>query len=143
MQVWFKFLIVCVIALALPVQGMASVTMAHCMPSDPRLPVAMSASAHHHLADPDSDTDAAAQHRGAAVTSQADAAAVQAHAPSDKSADFAQYECSACASCCAASALPSVMPRVPQPAFAPMVFAETTVTVHAYAADGPDRPPRS
>lgn len=141
MQVWFRLLIVCFIALALPVQGLASATMTHCGQSHERSRAAHSASA---ATAPAGNT---ADHHDMAAG--ADAAAVQAHAKSDKSdksdrfADLAQYKCSACASCCAAAALPSVMLRVPVPAFTPVVFAQTTVTVHAYATDGPDRPPRN
>jgi len=135
-------LIVCLIALALPVQGMASTRMAHCAQGQQRLPVATDTSAHHDLAH--ADVGPAAQHLGMAVAAEADAAtAAHADTTSAKFTESAPHKCSACASCCAASALPSVMPRVPQPAFAPVVFGETTVTVHAYATDGPDRPPRS
>lgn len=144
MHFWFRFVIVWCIALALPAQGLASATMAHCGPSHERSRVALGSPEHHRSADAGSDHQAMAVDAAALAGPGADdAAAAQAHATSDKFTDLAQYKCSACASCCAAAALPSVMPRVPQPACTPVVFAQTTVTVVACATGGPDRPPRT
>lgn len=53
-----------------------------------------------------------------------------------------QQKCSACASCCSLGAMLSPMLAVPAPNFAPTVFATVVPTVGAFAADGPDRPPR-
>lgn len=152
MQVWLKLLIVWFIAIALPVQGMAGVTRAHCGPSHGRMGAAMEASPHQHM---DHDADAAHHHDadaadGAGAADVADVAtlaghdtATQAKAQAGQLADPAQYKCSSCAACCAGSALPSAAPRLPQAKAAPAVFAEEPVTVDAFASDGPDRPPRS
>jgi hypothetical protein len=75
--------------------------------------------------------------------SPADHTMAQAKAQSGKIHDLSQYTCSACASCCAGAALPSAMPRIHEPASAPVAFAEVVVTIDAFASDGPDRPPRS
>jgi hypothetical protein len=143
MQVWLRLLIVWFIAIALPVQGMAGVTMAHCGSSHARMGATMEApqhrhaeheagSAHHHPADVE---DGAAQ--------PDHGAAPQAKAQSSKLSDLAQYKCSSCASCCAGSALPSAIPCLPETMAAPAVFAEEMVTVDAFTSDGPDRPPRT
>lgn len=137
MQVWLRLLIVWFIAIALPVQGVAGVTMAHCGSSHERMGAAIEATPHRH----------AAHHHDASSAEgagQADhAAGTQAVAQSGKLCDLAQYKCSSCASCCAASALPSAPPRLPESTAAPAVFAEEMVTVDAFASDGPDRPPRT
>jgi hypothetical protein len=141
MQVWLKLLIVWFVAIALPVQGMAGVTMAHCGSSHARMVAVMEASQHRH-----SDHDAVAAHHHDAhetdIATQGHHTA-QAKSQPGKLSDLAQYKCSSCASCCAGSALPSAMPRMPEPTAAPAVFAEEMVTVDAFASDGPDRPPRT
>jgi hypothetical protein len=143
MQVWLRLLIVWFIAIALPVQGMAGVSMAHCGPSHERMGAAMEATQHRHA---DHDASAAHHHDTDATdvaTLTGHDTATQAKAQSGKLSDLAQYKCSSCASCCAGSALPSATPRLPQAKAAPTVFAEELVTVDAFASDGPDRPPRT
>ncbi len=143
MQVWLKLLVVWLIAIALPVQGMAGVTMAHCGSSDERMGAAMQATQHRHA---DQDVGAA-QHHDADTPGVAKLAghdtATQTKTQTGKLSDQAQYKCSSCASCCAGSALPSATPHLPQVKAAPAVFAEELVTVDAIASDGPDRPPRT
>ena len=143
MQLWLRLLIVWFIAIALPVQGMAGVTISHCGSSHERMGTAMEATQHRHAGH-----DASAAHRDDAdptdVSTLADQdTAAEAHAQSGKLSDLAQYKCSSCASCCASSALPSAIPRLPQAKAAPAVFEEELVTVDAFAPDGPDRPPRT
>lgn len=142
MQVWLRLLIVWFIAIALPVQGMAGVTMAHCGSSHARMGATMEAPQHRHA-----DRKAVAHHHPADVADGAaqpdHGAAPQAKAQSSKLSDLAQYKCSSCASCCAGSALPSAIPRLLEPTAAPAVFSEEMVTVDAFVSDGPDRPPRT
>jgi hypothetical protein len=143
MHVWLRLLIVWFIATALPVQGMAGVTMAHCGSSHERMGAAMEASQHRHA---DQDAGAAHHHDANMADGAAQAdhdTATQAKAQPGKPSDLAQYKCSSCASCCAGSALPSAAPRMPEPTAAPAVFAEKMVTFDAFASDGPDRPPRA
>lgn len=127
MQVWLRLLIVWCIALALPVQGIASVTMAHCGPSHEGMHSAQGASHHDHSA-----------HQASAAHHHDEAAADPA--PLN---DLAKYKCSACASCCAACAIPSAKLRIPQPAATFTVLAEGVITIEPCASDGPDRPPRA
>lgn len=143
MQVWLKLLIVWFIAIALPVQGMAGGTMAHYGSSHERMGAAMEATQHRHA---DHDAGAALHHDANSAdvaTPAGHDTATQANAQPGKLSDLAQYKCSSCASCCAGSALPSAMPRLPQANAAPAVFAEELVNVDAFASDGPDRPPRT
>ena len=143
MQVWLRLLIVWFIAIALPVQGMAGVTMTHCGSSHARMGAAMEAPQHRHA-----DHEAGAAHHHPAevadgATQPDQGTATEAKVQSGTMSDLAQYKCSSCASCCAGSALPSALPRLPEPIAAPAVFVEVMVTVDAFASDGPDRPPRT
>ena len=148
MQVWLRLLIVWFIAIALPVQGIAGATMAHCGSSHERMGAAMEAAqrhadheagtAHHHDADAVDVAD-----RAGHADQEDHATATPVKAQAGKLSDRAQYKCSSCASCCAGSALPSAMPRLPEAPAEPADFAEVMVTVVAFASDGPDRPPRN
>ena len=142
MQIWLRLLIVWFVAIALPVQGIAGVTMAHCGQSHERMGAATEATQHRHAA----HDAGAADHHDADLSDGAGpadhAAATQPEAQPGTLSDLGQYKCSSCASCCAGSALPSAMPRLPEPTAAPAVFTEVMVTVDAFASDGPDRPPR-
>lgn len=141
MRFWLRLLIVWFIAIALPVQGIAGVTMVHCGSSHGRMGAAMEATQHRHAA----HDAVAAHHHDADETDLATRGhdTAQAKSQPGKLSDLAQYKCSSCASCCAGSALPSAMPRMPEPTVAPAVFVEEMVTVDAFASDGPDRPPRT
>lgn len=142
MRIWLRLLIVWCVAIALPVQGMAGVTMAQCGPSHARMGAALASASHAHAHGDDGMTHV---HGVAASTvSHAADGSLPAHdaTPSDAAPDLAQYKCSSCASCCAGFALPSAAPRVPQPTAAPAVFVDAEVAVDPFASDGPRRPPR-
>jgi hypothetical protein len=115
------------LVLALPVQGWAAAAMASC--------------SHHH---------GAASH-AAVVGHGANAQVDHGQAPADadetghgdtEAAPASPHTCSACAACCTVGALPSPVLTVPADAAAPTVFAALQPTVGAFAADGPERPPR-
>ncbi len=142
MQVWLRLLVVCLVALALPVQGMAGVSLTHCGPSHGRMAAVLETSHHHGEG---ADTDGSHAH-AAATPHRADAVA-QAGAPHGEPQpgsldDLAKFKCSSCSACCASAALPSTMPQLPQLDLAPAVFADSLLTVARFATDGPDRPPR-
>ena len=132
MQVWYRLLVVWFIALALPVQGVASATMAHCGPGHqsmhpaagtPSVPQAAQPhaadAAHAHHPHRHHDQGAAAQ--GAGHAEPASPAAAQP----GKFTDLAKYKCSSCASCCVGAALTGAMPRVPDSEPAPTVLPRT------------------
>ena len=130
MRRWLRFVMACLVALALPAQGLANATMLHCGSSHERMHTAQTApqAADHHA------------HHGDA----ADHAAHASHEPvsPDKLTDLGQYKCSSCASCCAGMALFSTMPQLVVPELGATVFAALTPGIAAFATDGPDRPPR-
>ena len=149
MNAVFRCFVACLIALALPVQGMASMTMAHCGQGHERKHSDQepahhherhdSANPHHH----ESALTEASDEAPSALTEASDEVAAANHPPAqaDELSDLAR--CSSCASCCAGSVLPSVMLRIPEPAPAPTVFVVDIVDIGAFATGGPDRPPRS
>lgn len=124
MRVLARLVLVWLIALALPVQGVAGVTMLHCAPSHHP---AQAAPHHHHAAQ-----GAAPAHAGHG------ASMAHAHQAADKGG------CSACAACCAGAALavPATPPAlVLQDARQP-VLAAVGPPPAAFITGGPERPPR-
>jgi len=90
-----------ILALALPMQGLAAATMLHCAlePTSAAVPEANAHTGHHGAASADSAVvqDAAAPHA--------------AHHAGD-AADHVGHQCSACAACVAGAVLPSAAPKV-------------------------------
>jgi hypothetical protein len=126
----------CLLSLALPLQGVAAATMRHCAPShermhgalQPPVPHGEHGSVHQHgrerLADPG---PAQAGHAGAAAA--------------DTRSELAPYQCSACGACCAAAVLPSKVPDLATVAPAALPAAERGQPQVTYLTDGPERPP--
>lgn len=151
-----RAVLVWVMVIAMPMQGMAASLMLFCGPSHERMmqglfadapaarPAQASEGAHRH-----SDAGQAAQHHA----SQGDAVASQpaADATADAVADHAgklrghhgKVICSACAACCPVLALPAgfTLPEAVR-ATHPMQTA-SSAPVASHQPDGPDRPPRA
>jgi hypothetical protein len=137
----FRTLLTWLLLLAIPVQGMAAATMAFCGPShhagaSREQPRQGASAAHVHHG---SDAPGAHHHRGAAPPAGAptDAAAPATLTQAD------DQKCSACASCCSFSAVPSAALAVPAAALCATRFNAVVPRIDAFTADGPDRPPRS
>jgi hypothetical protein len=137
-----RTLLIWFLVLAVPAQGAAAATMAFCGPNhhsstasvqaDPSAEHAHHASSSHHP-QPHHATTAQTEIRDDA---SADAAAPTTFAQAD------EQKCSACASCCSFGAVPSAALAVPVPVIGPTLFSAVVPRVDAFAADGPDRPPR-
>jgi hypothetical protein len=125
-------LIVWLLAVALPAQGLAAATMRHCSPQ--RSHTTTSAQAGY-------------QHPGAAhAQHHHDAGAAHDHgSTSDHHASVKTplQKCSACAACCIGAALPSSAQSVPEPLAAPGARPEPVLVHAAFLTSGPDRPPRT
>lgn len=140
---FWRALLLCVLALALPLQGAAAAAMVHCAAMPVHEPAfAPEASSHH---------DAGHAHAGAptdAIDAAADATAV--HDADGSSGLLAKahtagagHQCSACAACCAGMAIPArstVWPAEEPPSLPPPA-AETSVA--SFISGGLERPPRS
>jgi len=130
-------MLIWVLAVALPVQGVAAATMLACGPhhrhsgasASPTSHAPRSVSHHSHLHVP----NAAAPARAAAADMKGDTATL-AEAPAHK--------CSACASCCLSAGV-ATEAIVFLAVDSPDLFARlVTRTPAAYVTEGPERPPR-
>ena len=136
-----KTLLIWLLVLAVPAQGAAAATMAFCGPNhhgsgSARAEVGAAVSKHSHHGDAESVYELRS---GASV-----ATAVADDAPTiAKVSQVATQTCSVCASCCSLGAILTTVPVVPVTNSTPTVFTTVMPTVDAFAADGPERPPRS
>lgn len=136
-----KTLLIWMLVLAIPAQGVAAAGMAFCGPhhhgggaAAQMQPGAPATHAHH-------DGAAEAQHDHPHAAAQVDKVS-SASAAFDKASDAGKHKCSACASCCSAGAILSSVLAVVSPLFAPTVITAVAPSVDMFAADGPERPPR-
>ena len=153
-----RTLLIWLLVLSVPAQGVAAATMLMCAPNHhaggPGASMVhvqagglSSASrldrSHAHSNDQAQHSTAThAAHDHDHDHAMADApAAGEASAPA-QGMHAGQHKCSACASCCSVSAMLSPVLAVPVPDFAPTVFSVVVPNVEAFSADGPDRPPR-
>jgi hypothetical protein len=144
MGLLIRTLLVWLLVLAVPAQGAAAATMAFCGPNHHGGAAATSAAqarsaehANHHSA----EEGIPGHHDMAAQADETDSASASQSA-SSPSSHAGKQKCSACASCCSLGAILSPLLAVPAPAVTPTVFSAVVPTVSAFAADGPDRPPR-
>lgn len=140
MSVFIRTLLIWLLVLALPAQGAAAATMAFCGPNHhgsgaPALAVSVSAGEHvqhgHEMGGHEVGADASNQ-----------AGSVDDVPANVKAGQAAKQKCSACASCCSLGAILTAVPGVPTTDSAQAMFTTAVPTVDAFAADGPDRPPR-
>ncbi|HSB98949.1 MAG TPA: hypothetical protein VLE45_03475 [Burkholderiaceae bacterium] len=130
--------VIWLLALALPLQGVAAATMAHCAPMRGD---ATSVSGHEHAAPRsvphhhhDAATDTAPSHAAHGVASADDTGG--------QDVTSSLHKCSACAACCIGLGLPSTAFALPQPPVASSVPAAPSAHDVAFFTSGPERPPR-
>ena len=140
-----RTLLIWLLVLAVPAQGAAAVTMAVCGPNHAGVsaaaqsPSVASIERVHHGRIPSSTH----VHRDRAAQAIEDATASADATTSTKvGGDVSQHTCSACASCCSAAAILSMVLAVPAAAYTSTLFSAVVPGVDTYAAEGPDRPPR-
>lgn len=130
-----RLLIVCLLALALPVQGLAAVVMMHCAAEPALQPekMLMQEHPHHH------------QHaHGAAEAGAALDAAATADDPGQGAPVSHQgHGCSACASCCVAMGLPSQAQALGLLLHSQAPALAAHADLPAFLTEGPERPPRA
>ena len=146
MGVLIRTLLIGWLALAVAAQGVAAATLAFCGPHHrgvqsvgQQQEAGALAHAHHH----DAATAQTPEATDGADIEIADAVAAAGAPAQPESGHPAQHKCSACASCCSLGALLATVPVFPVTDPAATVFSTVVPTVVAFAADGPDRPPRS
>ena len=135
-----RTLLIWLLALALPAQGVMAATMVFCGP-DHRDQVSAAVAAH----------DAGVAHDAMHFNAQSDHAAQDSHAGEaaadetatpDKFAQSEMQKCSVCSACCSAAAIHDTLPKLPAVEPAAADFATVAPAVEPFASDGPDRPPR-
>jgi hypothetical protein len=156
-----RFLLVCLLAAAMPLKGMAAVVMLACAPMHGAA-AALHAPPGHLGHTGQAGHAGPAGHQASSQQSphavQADPAAHGHHAvpghhvqvdpaDADVAIDAAKlhfdHKCSACAACGAAAALPAEPPRFAPAEAGPEAFRPLPLSAVRFFTDGPDRPPRT
>ena len=135
-----RTLLIWLLALALPVQGVMAATMVFCGPN--HHDGAFAATTSHDAAAARQQHETAAQSHGAVVDGHVDNTTTDEAAAPDKFTQSDMQKCSVCASCCSAAAIHDTLPKLP--ALEPVAadFAALASAVEPFTAGGPDRPPR-
>jgi hypothetical protein len=124
MHRFFRTLTIWIVALALPLQGYAAAAMISCGPMHAEM-----ASDHHSGAHDHHSMDADSNHHDEKSSSLA---------------QFLKFKCSACASCCTASAAPSsAVPGLCVMQAHPEAIPFFGSFEHSIVPDGLERPPRT
>lgn len=129
------------LALAVPAQAVAAATFAFCGPAHQgRLvqPGSTPNGRHHH----DAHKAEGPRHQHPALHREAAASPAGEPAAATDRMHADSHKCSACASCCSALALVSVIEMPACPEFAATRFDCVAPPVEKFSAEGPDRPPR-
>lgn len=128
----------CLLAFAMPLQGMAAAAMVHCESSHERMHAEALRGHERHMA-----PQAAHHHDASMQSDDAAGASTPAANNGDKLSSLAQHHCSACSACCSAVTLPATWPGLPAalPVLAPA--ADPFQPLVAHLTDGPERPPRA
>lgn len=133
MALLVRTLLVWLLVLAVPAQGVAAATMAFCGPGHHGGTAA--AAAHQTGSAEHANHRSDGAHEVASEAAGSSAPGLDSH--------VVQKKCSACAACCSISALLSPGLAVPAPTDTPTAISARAPTIAAFAADGPDRPPRN
>ena len=143
MGLLIRTLLIWLLVLAVPAQGAAAATMAFCGPNHHGAGATTHATSAPHAEHAQHGSDAgSAAHQHKAAPDEADDSASASSVEPAKLVHGDKQKCSACASCCSFGAILSTVLAVPAPAVTPTVFSTVVPTVDAFAADGPERPPR-
>jgi hypothetical protein len=130
-----RTLVVWLLALALPMQGVAAATLVFCgQASHHERHQAVAAGVVH--------ADVHSHANAEVAASAATAATAAIHGGDCQPASAEGHTCSACAACCSVGAMLSPVPTVPMPDSAPIEFLMLVRAIGAFVADGLDRPPR-
>ena len=153
MGLLIRTLLIWLLVLAVPAQGVAATTMAFCSPQHHGgSPFAQAQSAapdrdaqpcgHAAAAVQNHDQDLSNDQAQAAAAADADSSVASGSKASDEGKQANTHKCSACATCCSVSAMLASLLDVASPVFTSTVFSTVVPSVDAFAADGPERPPR-
>lgn len=135
----FRYVLVWLLSLAIPAQGVAAATMLHCGPSHHRQAQAAAAvhdqHAGHHAASV--SHNGAHEHVATATAGETTDGASSSLGSSD------QGKCGACANCCSAFAIPVAAPTLAEVSSPTLRFPPLPLAFEPVDIDGLKRPPRS
>lgn len=140
---WFRLVLMCLLAVALPLQGVAAATMISCgLGQHDHASAHMTAHGHaaterHH--DGEAVTSAHAHESGTALAADAD----DSHSGNSSHSKGSLHKCSACASCCVGAAVPSQAVSFATVKLTDIFAPLAARSVPAYVAEGLERPPRA
>lgn len=137
MRLVVRCLLIWLVALAVPLQGMAAASLRHCMPAHERMQGAGTVHAeghshaahshHHHPGDQAASSGSTAHDAG----------------PHQAADSFKAGKCSACAACCVALGLPADAVQVPVVPAGGFVARLRVAASPSFVPGGLDRPPRT
>lgn len=145
MGMLIRTLLIWLLVLAVPSQGVAAATLSFCGPNHHHRAGAapqMQLAALHDHARHDGTAATKHKHPPTAALADQDSSAAAVSVGSAKFSDTSNHKCSACASCCSVGAILSSLLAVPKPVLTPMVFFAVVPSFDTLAADSIDRPPR-
>jgi hypothetical protein len=142
----FRAALLWLIALAIPMQGMAAATMLSCGPGHHRMMTNQSTSAsaahdhaaHGHVAPATAQEDESSQEVG---SDSRDAGYVGTSSAKDLN-QLTKFKCSACAACCMTTALLPSIVGFALPEKTAIFTSFATVSFAPFLTDGLERPPR-
>ena len=132
MRSLLRLMLLCLMAVALPVQGFAATGTVHCATMHERMQVA----ALHHQ-------DDGADHHHAQAASQHDRSSADTGPDDGAARAGGVFKCSACAACCVGLGLPASTIRVPQGPAEGLSPQPVQRSVAPFLTGGPERPPRT
>ena len=143
-----RFFLVCLMTLALPLQGYAAVAMLYCgMGTGHEVPTAQmqtSGGQTHHHHQTANEADAAPAHAHTQAHGIDDTADQAAHQPSDglKQLPDSTHKCGVCASCCNAAAISDFPLSIEVQLLPQAELVEPFVLISAVPSRLPEKPPR-
>lgn len=138
-----RSLLIWLMVLAVPVQAIAASAMQHCGPGHQMMQAGLTAAT---LVDEHDQAQGGAAHEHAQVATESDVQQTVDDVSNTALTAGAlgnDYTCSACANCCSAVGLPSVVVRIPEPPIADQATAFSAAALLSFVPGGLDRPPRA
>jgi hypothetical protein len=136
-----RHFLLCLMMLALPLQGFAAATMLYCGPGPTHQAMQKAAQkshqSHGHHASAKMELDHHAQPNGTAAQTGQSADQAQAQLPD------ATHKCGVCAACCSVLALSDVAHAIAVPSLPPSDLAEPFVLIDTVPSRQPEKPPRA
>jgi hypothetical protein len=143
MDLLIRTLLIWLLVLAIPAQGVAAATMAFCGPTHHGGVTAAKGDLAATAGHVHGGLEGKVAHEHPSAGTDAPSADELEASTTAKIGSADQHKCNVCGACCSTGALMSSVPTLLAADAASTVFSTVVATVDPFAADGPDRPPRS